>query len=214
VRAVALLSLGSTLLLGNVCRAAEPGACDEPSLRDEAHRARVWRYSWTGVNAALAVGSFVVVPLVDAEDRPDWVVSGAGSAVTALTTWFLPLRVESAEAELAALPRAERARHVRRLVLESSEDEHDRITWPWHLVNVGFSALAGGIIAFGYGHYESGLITALGSTALGEAQLLTQPTGLPRSCPTAAIRVVPRLTLLRTPAMHPSGGLLSVSAAF
>jgi len=176
------LAMGFLLLWAEPAAAEEPRACTEQMIRDEAHRARVWRYSWTGINAALMIGAFVAVPLVDKEERPDWIVSGAGSAINVATTWFLPLRVESAEEELDALPSSERPRHVRRLVLESAEDQHARVTWPWHLLNFGVSALGGGIIAFGYGHYESGLITTLAGTAIGSTQIFTQPTNLPRTC--------------------------------
>ena len=202
------------VLCSGVCAGAEPLACDEALLRSEAHRARVWRYGWAGVNAALTVGSFVMVPLVAAEERPDWVVGGVGSAVQTLTTWFMPLRVESAEEELDALAPAARAVHVKRLLQESGEDERDRVAWPWHLANFGLAAIPGGIIAFGYGHYESGLITTLVGTALGEAQLFTQPTRLHGACGAACPAVLPQFAVLRTPTLEPSGALLSLSGAF
>jgi hypothetical protein len=213
------LVLGVAMLWASPASAEEPRACDERMIRDEAHRARVWRYSWTGINAALMIGAFVAVPLVDKEERPDWVVSGAGSAINVATTWFWPLRVESAEEELDALPAAERARHVPRLVLESAEDEQDRITWPWHVANFGVSALGGGIIAFGYGHYESGLVTTLVGTALGSTQIFTQPTNLPRACaappPTRSrLTLSPSLTVLRAPDLAPSGAVLSITGTF
>jgi hypothetical protein len=171
------------------------------------------------VNAALMIGAIVAVPLVDKEERPDWIVSGAGSAINVATTWFLPLRVEAAEEELDALPASERPRHLPRLVLESAEDEQDRVTWPWHVINFGVSALGGGIIAFGYGHYESGLITTLGGTALGSAQIFTQPTGLPRTCPAAqrapaGLTLSPSFTVLRAPDLSPTGAALSLTGTF
>jgi hypothetical protein len=213
------LALGSSLLWVQPAAAEQPRVCDERMIRDEAHRARVWRYSWAGINAALMIGAFVAVPLVDKEERPDWVVSGAGSAINVATTWFWPLRVESAEDELDALPPAERARHVPRLVLESSEDEHDRVTWHWHLANFGVSALGGGIIAFGYGHYESGLLTTLAGTAIGSTQIFTQPTNLPRTCVAPAparsrLTLSPSFTVLRAPDQSPSGGALSITGTF
>jgi hypothetical protein len=208
------LALGLLLLWAEPAAAENPRRCAEQMLHDEAHRARVWRYSWTGVNAALMVGAFVAVPLVDKAERPDWVVSGAASAISVATTWFWPLRVESAEEELAALPAGERERHVWRLVLESAEDEHDRVTWPWHLANFGVSALAGGIVAFGYRHYESGLITTLAGTALGSAQIFTQPTRLPLACPAAQLTLSPSFVLLRAPDLSPAGAALSLSGTF
>jgi hypothetical protein len=161
---------------------ARPGAT-EPSaefreLQTEAKRARTWRYAWVGINGAATVGSFVAVPLVDRESRPDWIVSGVGSGITLLATWIWPLRVETAADELAAMPAAERARLLPLRYRESAEDEHDRVTWPWHVANCGLAAAGGAIIAFGFKHYLSGALTAAGGAALGEAQLFTQPTGL------------------------------------
>ena len=136
------------------------------------------------------------------------------SVVTALVTFAWPLRVESAEDELQALPAAERGKHLRRLLIESADDEHDRVTWPWHVANFGLSALGGGIIAFGYGHYENGLITTLAGTALGEVQLLTQPTGLPRSCTTACLTLTPRFVALQAEQGALGGGVFSLAGAF
>jgi hypothetical protein len=214
VRRIALTATLGLLLWSAPAAAESPPGCSESALHAEAHRARVWRYSWLGINGALMVGAFVAVPLVEQEERPDWVVSGAGSAINLATTWLWPLRVESAEAELEALPPSQRARHVRRLVLESSADAHERVRWYWHLANFGVSALAGGIIAFGYGHYQSGLITTVAGTAIGSIQIFTQPTTLPTSCGAAQLSLSPRFSLLRAPDQSLTGATLSVTGAF
>lgn len=156
--------------------------CAASRLRAEADRAWAWRRNWTLINVGLMAGSFAVMPLVEREARPDWIVSGVGSGVTALATWFWPLRVESAADELEALSPAERRLRLPQLWRESAADEHARVTWPWHVVNFGLSAGAGAIIAFGYDHYLSGAITTVASTALGELQLWTQPTQLSLAC--------------------------------
>ena len=192
--------------------AAEPG-CDSKAFHDEAHRARVWRYTWSGVNAGLMVGSFVAVPLVERESRPDWIVSGVGSGITVLATWLWPLRVEGAAEELDALPPSEQVRAFPRLRRESAEDEHDRVTWPWHLANFGLSAAGGAVIAFGFKHYVSGAITAAAGTALGEVQILTQPTGLPTSCPLAC-ELVPRLAFSPRLPTAPATWTLTLGGAF
>jgi hypothetical protein len=111
-----------------------------------------------------------------------------------VATWVWPLRVESALDELDALPPAERPAQLKRLLRESAEDEHDRVRWPWHVVNFALSAGAGSIIAFGYKHYWSGAITAAAGAALGEVQLFTQPTGLP---------LAPRLSSTSRPSFAP-----------
>ncbi len=213
MRLLVSLALASCCILHVASALAEPSQCDQASLREEAHRARTWRYAWSGVSAGLAVGSFVAVPLVDKESRPDWIVSGVGSGVTVLVTWFFPLRVESAVEELDALPVDQRSKHFGRLRLESADDEHSRVTWPWHLANFSLSVAAGSIIAFGYDHYVSGLVTAVASTALGEAQILTQPTNLPMSCP-QSLQLVPRLGFAPRIGASPATWNLSVTSTF
>ena len=204
--------VASSVLYGATALAA-PNGCDEQALGDQAHRAKTWRYTWSGVNAGLMAGSFVAVPLVERASRPDWIVSGIGSGVTALATLLLPLRAESAADELEALPPTERARQLPRLQRESAIDEHARVTWPWHVVNFGLSAAAGSVIAFGYRHYASGVVTTVVGTALGEAQLFTQPTGLPLTCP-SALQLVPRLSFTPKVGSSPAAWTLAVGGGF
>jgi hypothetical protein len=211
MRSIASLTIACCWLLhGAGARAAptEPG--QEQQLRVEASRARTWRYAWSGVNAGLTVGAFVALPLDRRESRPDWIVSGAGSGLTLLTTFFLPLRVESAVAELDAMPPDQRTARLPRLYRESAADERERVSWPWHVANVGLSALAGGIIAFGYDHYVSGAITAAVSTSLGEAQLFTQPMRL-GSSGSGGLRLVPRLAFMPRAGVAPPVWTLSLA---
>ena len=71
----------------------------------------------------------------------------------------------------------------------------------------------GAIIAFGYDHYWSGLITTVGGTALGEVQLFTQPTGLTQ--PQAArLQLVPRVAFAPGRGATPATWTLSVASAF
>lgn len=208
--------LGLAVVWGSlfVCgvASAEPRAGTAEDLHAEARSARTWRYTWVGVNGGLMVGAFAMLPLVERENRPDWIISGIGSGVTLLATWLWPLNVEGADEELSALPAAERSRRLPRLLHDSAEDEQARVTWPWHAANVGLSLGTGAIIAFGYQHYASGAITAVAGTALGEVQILTQPTGLPLTCP-GACRVMPRLAFTPRCDALPATWTLSVAGA-
>jgi len=191
---------------------AEPRACTAQDLHAEAKSARTWRYAWVGINGGLMAGAFAMVPLVERENRPDWIISGIGSGVTLLTTWLWPLNVEGADEELSGSLAAERSRRLPQLLRDSAEDEHARVTWPWHAANVGLSVGTGAIIAFGYKHYASGAITAVAGTALGEMQILTQPTGLPLTCP-GACRVVPGLAFAPRVDALPATWSLSLSGS-
>jgi hypothetical protein len=174
--------------LGSARLSAEPLSLDarddaaiEAALREQAWRAHTHRYVWTGINGALTVGSFALLPVVARESRPDFVVAGVGSALGTVATLAFPLRVESAPAELdslSSLPPRERKQKLRELWRVDAEDERARLALPWHVFNLGLSALAGGIIALGLHHTWSGVTQGVSSFALGEAQLLTQPNGL------------------------------------
>ena len=163
-------------------RAAAPDdAAIEAALREQAGRARTHRYVWTGINGALAVGSFALLPIVDRESRPDFVVSGVGSLLSTVATFAFPFQIDSDRAELntrGQLPPETRRRRLRELLRVDAADERERIALPWHVLNFGVSALAGGIVAFGFHHTLSGITQGVGGFALGEAQLFTQPTGL------------------------------------
>jgi hypothetical protein len=151
------------------------------ALREQAGRAHTHRYVWTSINGALALGSFAVLPLVDRSSRPDFVVAGVGSVLGTVATFAFPLQVEldgRALDDVERLPPEERRRKLRELLHADATDERDRLALPWHVFNFGVSALAGGIIAFGFHHTLSGVTQGVSSFALGEAQLFTQPTRL------------------------------------
>jgi hypothetical protein len=151
------------------------------ALREQAQRAHVHRIAWTGVNGALALGSFALLPVAPRASRPDFVVGGVGSLLGTVATFAFPMRVETDLVELDAaerLPPEARRLKLRELLRADAEDERARIALPWHALNFGVSALAGGIIAFGFHHTLSGVGQGVGSFALGETQLFTQPTRL------------------------------------
>lgn len=159
-------------------------AAIDAALREQAGRAHTHRYAWTAINGGLALASFAVLPVIQRASRPDFIVSGAGSVLGAVATFVFPLRVESDEADLDAAEHSspeERTRKLRALLRADADDERDRLALPWHALNLGVSALAGGIIAFGFHHTLSGVGQGVGSFVLGEAQLFTQPTGLDES---------------------------------
>jgi hypothetical protein len=174
----------------------------DAALREQAGRAHTHRYAWTAINGGLAVASFAVLPVLQRASRPDFIVSGAGSVLGAVATFVFPLRVESDEAELDAAERSSpeaRTRQLHALLRADADDERDRLALPWHALNLGVSALAGGIIAFGFHHTLSGVGQGVGSFVLGEAQLFTQPTGLedPRfsSTRSARLELLPQISI-------------------
>jgi hypothetical protein len=213
MRSLASFGLVACIATFSSCAQAAPPTPASAELQREAQRARTWRYGWTAINGGLTLGAFAAVPLVSREDRPDFVVSGIGSAITTICTWIWPLRVEGAAAELEAMMPTERARQAEGLRRESARDERERIRWPWHVANLGLAAAGGAVIAFGYEHYLSGALTAAAGGALGEVQLFTQPTAL-IDAKTGGLRLVPRLALTPKLGPTPTSWGLAVSGTF
>jgi hypothetical protein len=213
MRSLASFGLFACLATFSSCVLAAPPAQGAAELQREARRAKTWRYGWTAINGGLTLGALAAVPLVSSEDRPDFVVSGIGSAITTLCTWIWPLRVEGAAVEAELLAPADRARQMQRLWRESALDERERVRWPWHVANIGLAAAGGAVIAFGYRHYLSGALTAVAGGALGEVQLFTQPTGL-IDAEAGSLRLVPRLALTPKLGATPASFGVAVSGRF
>jgi hypothetical protein len=147
------------------------------------HRARVWSWSWGLGLGALTVGSLALVPFVADEERPDWYVSAFTSAVGIVPLVLAPLDVmhDSTElhARLAALPAdADRCALVedaeRRLARDAEGEAAGRAWWN-HALNVAVNGGAGLFLGLAYDRWQSGLVTAVVGTAIGEAMIFTQP---------------------------------------
>lgn len=151
-------------------------------LHDEARRARVWRYAWTGINAGLTVSSFAPLPFVERDKWPELITGGVGSLISTVLTVAWPLYVEDAAVmpvpgscvELAAMQKA---------ALEYADDEASRVTWPWHLLNVAVGGVYYAIIGVGFGRTRNGVLAGVTALAIGEAQTLSQPTRWARTWP-------------------------------
>jgi hypothetical protein len=145
----------------------------------EARRARTWRYAWTGINGALAVGQFALIPWASNDQRLEFAVGGVGSTATAIVTWFVPLEVEATLGRSSDANRpCERLRVEEQFATAASADESGRVTWPWHALS-----LAGGlgymaIVGIGTGNWDKAALDGAAAFVLGELQLFTQPTRL------------------------------------
>jgi hypothetical protein len=145
----------------------------------EGRRARTWRHAWTGINGALAVGQFALLPWASTDQRLELVVGGVGSTASAAFTWFLPLEVEATlDRKVEAKNPCERLRIEEQYAAAGSTDEAGRVTWPWHLGNLGAGLLYMTIVGVGTGRWDKAALDGVAAFGLGELQLLTQPTRL------------------------------------
>jgi hypothetical protein len=152
------------------------------ALAAEAGRARRWRYTWTAINGLSTVAPLAITPLVDRASWVDLVVGSLASALSTGVTVGWPLRVEQAEStlnDISLVPPCERLPALHVFAVSASHEEAARRAWPWHVLNLGVSAALGAGLAFGFHHRTAGFVTGVSGFLAGEAQLLTQPAGLP-----------------------------------
>jgi hypothetical protein len=142
----------------------------------------VWRASWTGVNAVLSVGSAGALAFEsDKEGRPTLIVSAIASGLGAALNWGFPLEVEAdarRAVQAARLPPAERRERLLELYAHAAADESERVRWYWHVINIAAALVPAAIILAGYQRYEDALVIGLSGIAVGELNVLTQPTRL------------------------------------
>jgi hypothetical protein len=145
----------------------------------EARRARVWRYAWTGINGTLAVGSVALIPFTSSEKHLELAVSGVGSTISTFATVLWPLDVEAhVNREFSRTDPCSGLEGEEASAAFAAADEAGRVTWPWHLLNVAVGGVYFAIVGFGTHRWDDAAWDGLSAFAIGEAQLLTQPTRL------------------------------------
>jgi hypothetical protein len=156
-------------------------------LGHEASKGRFWADAWVlGIGAA-GVGSLAAVPFVAPEDRIDWYTSAATAAIGVVPFLLSPLAVTrdapKLRAAVAALPPDDEARVCALLVdaegklAAAAADEHWQQGWWIHAGNIAFNTGVLLFLGLGYHHWTSGIINGVSGAAVGEAIILTQPTG-------------------------------------
>jgi hypothetical protein len=152
-------------------------------LRDEAADATLWRVSWTVINSGLTLLTFGGLLVLPRAERAELLVAGVASALSTGVSWWWALDVEDdavQAAKLARLPAPQRAAHMQRLFEHSARDEAARLTWPWHVGNFVSALVPAAISWLLLHHRQAALFSLVSGFALGEVEMLTQPTGLLR----------------------------------
>ena len=153
-------------------------------LRDDAHHASVWSYSWGAIYSSLAIGQFVAVPFVSPASRPDFYVGGGASLIGLVPLVVTPLKVMGDEERLeesqveptGADPCALLAKAEELLIRDAANEAEGR-SLLFHGGNVVVNAGISLIIGAGFGHWTSATISLLTGVATGEIMIFTQPVG-------------------------------------
>ena len=156
-------------------------------LSHEAHRMSYWNYGWAIGIGASGVGSLIPVPFVDPEDRVDYYTGAVLAAAGVLPFLLAPPDVIHDGRELHARLRdfppntdaqvCEMLGDAERRLLDDAHNEHLLSGWWAHAANVAINTGAFLFLGLGYHHWLSATITGASGAVIGEAVILTQPTG-------------------------------------
>lgn len=176
------------------CSRANGADSSELSKRlvHEGGHAFTWRLTWTAINGGLTLLSLGGLVMLPRRDRADLLLSVGVSAISTAFTWFWPMDVErDAELALRASGRAEpdRCRELERLLAHSAADEHDRLTWPWHIGNLITALIPAAVVWSVFHRRGEAVLSLVGGFASGEIELLTQPNGLSEDSTTRSAAV-------------------------
>ena len=159
----------------------------EGRLDRDASRANLWRWSWTiGIGSA-GLGSLAAVPFVAKSDRVDWYTGAATAAIGVIPFIVVPPAVTRDAPNLrAALASSldDDARVCALLVdaegklAADAADQKWQQGWWMHAGNLAFNSGVLLFLGLGYHRWLSGVINGAAGAAVGEAVILTQPTGL------------------------------------
>jgi hypothetical protein len=153
-------------------------------MSQEAAKLRTWIHAWQGGLLMVTAGQVAALPLVSKDDRIDLYIGSASSlfGLVALTLTAPALISEAPKFEArAADPAVDRcvlAEDGQRILKQGAAEEAFGTGVTAHAGNAVFNLALGALLGFGFGHWESALCNVLAGTAIGEALILTQPTGL------------------------------------
>jgi hypothetical protein len=156
-------------------------------LSATARTARIWTWGW-GIGIGVAtVANLAPLPFVAPEDRVDWYTSAATTVVGIVPLVIAPLDVIGDARTLRARIDAAGTGsgvHVCGLLAEAetmlvrdAENQRDGQRWWLHVGNVVLNAGVGLFLGLGFHHWGAGAFNAATGVVIGEAIILTQPTG-------------------------------------
>lgn len=157
-------------------------------LAHDARKAMHWALGFGTTYAVFTGATLVAAPLVrDRASVPDWYVNAGAGIIGFGLLAVSPLRVIDdqldLEATIAADPTADRCKLLalaESYLIRDANNEAFGRGWLIHSGNilVGVGALL--VLGLGYDRWGSGIGNGLGSIAVGELMILTQPHGLDR----------------------------------
>jgi hypothetical protein len=161
-------------------------------MRHQAARARTWSGWWTGIGFGLAAIGYAQLPFLDADKRLVQVVTSTSPLTIPLQLALLPLGTGRYDDELEAYlattstPSGEmepclRLARAEELLAKAAEDEAEHAGILQHIATIVLSGAYTAFLAVAFHDLQHTLVDGVGSVFVGEAQILTQPTGAVRA---------------------------------
>jgi len=158
-------------------------------MGDQAKRARTWMWSWSLIGLGLSAGNFTLAALAKTpDDRVDPLTGGVTSLFIPAAIIVKPLRVSSANDELAAyvaettttlgpMGPCRQLAVAEQLLAESADDEALGVGILTHGIAIVGNTAIGLFLGIGFKHWGGALLNGLGGLAISEVEIFTQPTG-------------------------------------
>jgi hypothetical protein len=151
----------------------------------DAHRARIWAWTWAGVYSALATLNFGLTFSEDHGTRLEGYVGGGSSLLGLSILGLLPLKVMRDQHRLKAQisrggDRCELLAEAERLLARDAKSEafgKSPLVWGGTFI---YSLGLGFLLGPGLGRWQAAVISASTGTVIGELQVITQPDALPK----------------------------------
>ncbi|WNG42272.1 hypothetical protein F0U61_33430 [Archangium violaceum] len=153
-------------------------------LHEDARRARIWTGAWGASYSVLTVGQLALAPLFPPAEQADFYVGAISSAGGVAALLAVPLAVMEDSLTLDALAARQPGSvdcavlaEAERLLVRSARSEEEGRSWVMRGANVIYNVLTGLVLGLFFDRWPSAAITAATGWLLGEAMILTQPTG-------------------------------------
>lgn len=151
-------------------------------LHEDARHARIWTGAWGAGYGTLALAQLVLTSAAPKEMQPDLYVGAISSAGALAAMLAVPLRVMEDSSSLDALAHpetvdCEQLAQAEQLLVRSAQNEAEGHSWVLHGANVLYNVVFGLILGLAFDRWSAGLINTLVGILIGEAMILTQPTG-------------------------------------
>ena len=162
------------------------------TMRAQASYAKTWTWAWSAIGFGLAAGQYGLMAIVPAHERFEQAFEGTAALYIPAAIALQPLRVRGDDERLEEfLTETEvegpggshggatclRLARAEELLASSAADEALHTNWFQHTLTIVLSGAYAAVLGVAFKNVANVIVNGGGAVILGEAQLLTTPTG-------------------------------------